>query len=402
MGTIRTLVLSGGGGRGAFHAGVYRYLSLLKKQGVDEEHNCPWTPDIVVGTSIGAVNGAAIVQGHSATELEMFWRSLREKDIQGLPPTMSPLSRWMANQMLKGMIGVTLPTVSSGEATSYPPDDNWLLPKLGKWANRWFGRWNSLLDTGPLRKTLIERLHLDEGLIAQSERTLLINATNVSTGELATFSNKLIRSRSTGEARPGVMPGITISRILASCSIPLVYPWTRDEESQSVYWDGAVVANTPLGAAMDAAGDRSPDDIMEVVVVLMTPWRTNQRLTPLEEQLLPRDFNEAITWVLDWALLATFRDRVELIHAYNRLARWGRQLGDPELSSYREVKLVIVAPEDFFPAERILDYDERSDYLIRVGYQAAEKAFCENFPDFSNQDQTTEQRTKNGVSGIRL
>ena len=45
----RALVLSGGGGRGAYHVGVLRFL---------EEHE--WEPDIIVGTSIGAVSGAAI------------------------------------------------------------------------------------------------------------------------------------------------------------------------------------------------------------------------------------------------------------------------------------------------------------------------------------------------------
>jgi hypothetical protein len=44
----QALVLSGGGGRGAYHIGVLRFL---------EEHE--WHPDIIVGTSIGAVNGAA-------------------------------------------------------------------------------------------------------------------------------------------------------------------------------------------------------------------------------------------------------------------------------------------------------------------------------------------------------
>lgn len=57
MRPIRTLILSGGGGRGVFHAGVYHYLSRESKAGVDLNHLGSWLPDIVVGTSIGAVNG---------------------------------------------------------------------------------------------------------------------------------------------------------------------------------------------------------------------------------------------------------------------------------------------------------------------------------------------------------
>ena len=69
------------------------------KSGVDPDHQGIWKPDIVVGTSIGAVNGAAIVQGISAQKLEQIWLGLREHDIQGLPPGMKPLSRWIADQI---------------------------------------------------------------------------------------------------------------------------------------------------------------------------------------------------------------------------------------------------------------------------------------------------------------
>src|SRR6266508_2724395 len=100
MGTISTLVLYGGGVLGAFHAGVYRYLSQIHKPVVSASHQGAWKPNIVVGTSIGAVNGAAIVQGITADDLLDFWRSLRERDIQGLPPGMTPFTRIIANQII--------------------------------------------------------------------------------------------------------------------------------------------------------------------------------------------------------------------------------------------------------------------------------------------------------------
>lgn len=381
MGVIRTLILSGGGGRGAFHAGVYQYLAQTQKTNVDLAHQGGWTPDIVVGTSIGAVNGAAIVQGTSADALVDFWRGLKERDIEGLPPSMSPLTRWTVNQVMKSMIGVDLPAVPAQDSTSPQAEKAWmLLPKLGRFGNWLLGRWSNLLDTGPLQRTMTERLGLDEKKISESQQTLLINATNVSTGKRMTFSNKPVFRAESGELRKDVVPGITVRRIIASCSIPLVYPWTYDADTRSVYWDGAVVNNTPIGVAMDAASDRPGDDVMEAVVVLMTPWRDENQDGQPDEPPLPKDFGEAVTWALDWMLLASFRERLDLIEAFNRLGRIGRQIGDPALSRYREVRVFIIAPDEFISAARIIDYDNWLNHLVDLGYQAAEKVFQTDFP----------------------
>lgn len=360
---LRGLVLSGGGGRGAFHAGVYRYLS---EQG--------WEPDVVVGTSIGAVNGAAITQGISAEELVTIWRSLEEHDIQGLPPTMRGPARWLIRRIFNSIMDTRLPQVPPEKATSPEPKTFWppmpLLPDF--LAERLIGRWINLLDTGPLKETLHTRFHFDAQAIAESPRTLLIAATNVQTGERQLFSNRPIQSRYSGEPRGDVAVGITPERILASCSIPLVYPWTYDAETNAWYWDGAVVANTPLGAALDVWREVPAEIPAEIVVVLMTPWRSGN-----SSRDMPAGFGEAITWTLDWALLASFRERLRLIEAYNRFARQERENGKPPYR-YREVKVRIAAPEDFLPAARILDYDgDVSEQLIRQGYQAARRAFEE-------------------------
>ncbi len=365
---IRTLILSGGGGRGAFHAGVYRYL---------EESS--WQPDIVVGTSIGAVNGAAIAQGLSSEALVAVWRSLRERDIQGIPPGMRPLARWVSRSLWKGALGVSLPQVPPGEATSPVPEAFWpplpLLP--GYLGEKLIGKWMNLLDTGPLRRTLRQRFGLDEAAIAASPVALLIAATNVRTGQRVLFSNRDIRSRWTGETRPDVLPRITLNRILASCSIPLVYPWTRDEETGEVYWDGAVVANTPLGAALDAVGEKPVEIPMQVVVVLMTPWWEDDADAPRPSRGLPQSFDEALTWTLDWALLASFRERLRQIRFFNALAE--QEIRDEvHPRRHRLVEVKILAPKDFFPVARILDYDVYSETLIRLGYEAAQQAFAED------------------------
>jgi NTE family protein len=60
---MKALVLSAGGSFGAYQIGAWSAL---------EEHG--WTPDLVVGASIGAVNGFAISRGASASDLLRLWR----------------------------------------------------------------------------------------------------------------------------------------------------------------------------------------------------------------------------------------------------------------------------------------------------------------------------------------
>lgn len=67
------LVLCGGGSRGALEVGFYRALAEM---GV--------VIDFIAGSSIGALNGAFIAAGVSATELCELWHNVRFRDIFGL------------------------------------------------------------------------------------------------------------------------------------------------------------------------------------------------------------------------------------------------------------------------------------------------------------------------------
>jgi hypothetical protein len=48
---------------------------------------------------------------------------------------------------------------------------------------------------------------------------------------------------------------------------------------------------------------------------------------------------------------------------------------------YREVRVSIVAPDQFFSAARIIDYDNWLDHLIALGYRAAERVFRQDYPE---------------------
>ena len=116
---------------------------------------------------------------------------------------------------------------------------------------------------------------------------------------------------------------------------------------------------------------------MEAVIVMMTPWWEKDSDAPEHEQL-PQDFGEAMTWTLDWALLASFRSELKLTRSFNEMARMHQEAGHPQ--HYRRCEDIIVAPREFMPVERIIDYDEpASRQLIQMGYEAAERAFMEKF-----------------------
>ncbi len=328
----RALVLSGGGGRGAYHVGVLRFL---------EEHE--WYPDVVVGTSIGAVNGAAIASGHTAHSLWSLWRRLKTDDVQRRA---------------------------------------WDLFSLDKW--------DHLLDTSPLRRTLLDEGWIDPARInARPPSThLRITVVEMETGRLRVFGNS--PDSSAGGHCEHV--DITIDHILASCSIPLVYPPTKI--SDVFFWDGGTVANTPLGPAIDAGG-------RDIVVVLMTPWEdegSRPRYTPVEgvQGLLA-----AAQAAFEWALLASFQADLKLFHRTNqvvRLAIENAQLraenaaletqlrgqtkpfeaGEPTEPAHQDIQEpVIISPQRPIPLTNIIRYiPDNHEGLYRMGYEDARAAWA--------------------------
>ena len=84
---LTALVLGGGGSRGAVEVGFYRALVELGVR-----------IDLIVSSSIGAVNGALIAAGLSPEELENLWRTIRTRDVVG--------SRWEYLGLLMGASSV--------------------------------------------------------------------------------------------------------------------------------------------------------------------------------------------------------------------------------------------------------------------------------------------------------
>jgi NTE family protein len=270
----RALVLSGGGGRGAYECGVYKYLEEIGHE-----------PDILVGTSIGAINAAAIASGRSAAELEAAWLATRTTDVQRF----------------------------------------WRLRP-----------WQAIYDTSPWRKTL--HRYIDFEALPQTDKRLLVTATEIETGRLRLFDNDELE--------------LSPDHLLASCSIPLVYPWTQIDGYH--YWDGAVMANTPLAGAIDAGAD-------EILVVLLSPVG-EQRMDP------PRWPWKAFATMLDLALSATYENDIRQLETVNELVQ--AQLDE----KHRYVKCQVVTPSQQTSLLRIIRYEpDVSQELIELGYEDARR-----------------------------
>ena len=175
-------VLSGGASLGAVHVGM---LLALQEHGV--------TPDLLVGTSVGAVNAAWAADRGDADGLEALaqvWRGLSRKAIFPLRP-------------LTGLLG-------------------------------FLGRADHLIpDTG--LRSIVEQ-HLPFERLEQSSLPVHVVATDVLSGQDALLSS-----------------GPAVEAVLASAAIPGVFPAVRIGSRS--YVDGGVINNTPISHAVALGAD---------------------------------------------------------------------------------------------------------------------------------------------------
>ena len=187
----RALVLSGGGGRGAFECGVLEKLTELG-----------WRPDALVGTSIGSMNAAVWAIGSmeggtegGAEKVSEMWSKLRTRDMH----------RFFR-----------------------------------------FSPWHSVLDRAAWERTL--QTYAPEDRLAKVTTPLYIVATDITTGHPVVYTNSKYYDES--KSLYHKVEAIEHKHLLASSAIPYVYPATQIE--QAAHWDGAVMYNSPLRPAVDS------------------------------------------------------------------------------------------------------------------------------------------------------
>ena len=271
---MRALVLSGGGGRGAYELGVYKAFTE-RGRGFD----------LLSGTSVGAVTAAAIASGLSMPELEGMWGRMHTLRVM------------------------------------QPRADLWRIAS-----------WTHLVDTRPLLRFLEREIDFEAVRVSPVE--VRVAAVDVGTGDLRVFTNA----------------ELTPKRLLASASIPLLFPMVEDDDGRH-YWDGGTVVNTPLQPAIEAGAT-------DVTCILLSPVGARE-LPP------PRGLGEVVARAADLRMMGNLKEDLKHAAFINGLVAAGT--ADP---TWHHIDFHVVSPREHLGLLTLLDFDARNAArLIRQGHE---------------------------------
>jgi NTE family protein len=327
------LVLSGGGARGAYEAGVLGYLF---------ERIYPALPrgfefDVVSGTSVGAIHASYVtatagLRGRVRSRpLAETWKNMRLGDVVRMRPA--------------DLIGVPLRALGLTRLARTVGAGGESAQAVG-----------GLIDLTPLEKIVSDRIPwatLRDNLKRGRPGALCISCTEVRTGRIMVFQDGVLADPKPWAKDPNaraVVTEIDSSHVRASAAIPFLFPAIRIGDS--FYVDGGLRMNTPLAPALRLAADRVlvvalkhaprsaggtveyPDDAITQPAFLLGKVLNALLLDQLESELQRMELVNA--WIArgEEVYGAEFLDRI------NVAVRAQRGVG------YRKVKQTVVRPSE--------------------------------------------------------
>jgi NTE family protein len=228
------LVLSGGGARGAYEAGVLGWVldELPRRLGR------PVRFDIVTGTSVGAIHAcyvaATVARPAAGQQLGDIWRSL---DLGGV-----------YRVGMGDVVGIPLRLLGLIRRRAMPPQAG-IAERL-----------SGLLDTLPLERLVRDsipwadlRRNVDSGAV----EAVAVAATEIASGKSIVWVDNRARKVERWARDPFVLarPAVLEPRhALASAAIPFLFPAPRIDGAY--FCDGGLRLNTPLAPALRLGADR--------------------------------------------------------------------------------------------------------------------------------------------------
>lgn len=217
--TCTALILPGGGARGAYQVGV---LKAIHEVVADEANPFP----VICGTSAGAIN-AAVLASHAhefavgVERLERFWRSMY----------CARVYRTDAWTVFRSGMRFALTLLSGGLIKTDP---------------------RSFLDNMPLRRFLQKTLQLEGIQVALAQNALRGVAITASGYSSASATSYFQAQESVNEwqrtRRKGVATILNVHHLLASASLPILFPAERI--GNEYFGDGGMRMVAPLSPAI--------------------------------------------------------------------------------------------------------------------------------------------------------
>jgi NTE family protein len=312
------LVLSGGGARGAFQVGVYERLLRDPRFAAG--------PAVLSGTSAGAINAALIAAGRSPAELMRFWNAIADDppvvaSAEFFASAASTIVRLVTEEIAGWVDGARLRAFLQRAWNHLPPRRGGLAAFVAEYVlatrfelvSRLLAgiRVPYLVDTSRLRERLVDEFHGER--VPASDHLLAINTVDAHTGAVVRFvTAETPHTRSPDYV---VVDAITVDMVLASASIPLLFPPVA--LGPHLLWDGGLLVNTPLAPVVALGAD-------EIIPVLVTE-------PPDPERSAFTHLGRAVERTVDSLLENAYNVDRKLLLERNRLARVNR--------GYRSVRL---------------------------------------------------------------
>lgn len=296
------LVLSGGGARGAYEAGVIHYLRTMLPLEISRKRRF----DVICGSSVGAINACFLAASahdlaHQGNRLYEIWKHLRQENVYRRD--MVSFARLIAYSFF----GIT-----RNLFRRVPAEDAAPIKKK---------HFRGLLNTAPLLSFL--RQIIPWGQISVNIRNELVKAvsvtaTNIHTGRLELFVEKHPSLPYTGHY---VFHETKLEsyHALASAALPFFFETVRIHKNY--YMDGGIRLNTPMSPAIQLGAEK-----ILVIGLHHREERAEESEVSSNGFILPPE-PPSLGLILGKVLSALFLDRLdydlEQMTRINRVIEWG-------------------------------------------------------------------------------
>ncbi len=288
----RAVVLSGGGARGAYAAGVLRYILDELKDDLGHQPRM----DIICGTSVGALLAAWVAANlddpaRAGQRLWYIWRTMRLAD-----------TVQVSKRNLFTMVGQLFRDMGESSMEPFP------------------GRTLALMNTAYFSNLVAREIpfqQIRKNMDADLLDAVTVTCTDVHTGRATVFAecNQRELSWSRDPRRRAVLGPLSPEKVLASASIPVLFPSVKIDGHW--YFDGGLRQNTPLAPALRLGADR-----VLVVGLQSAPSHIDP---PLETLADPPSVSFVLGKMLNALLLDPLDHDLALLERINGLLRHGEQ-----------------------------------------------------------------------------